>query len=92
MGADVLDAEIAQHADGFQRPLAGVLRGNTRFALAPAGDAFKQGAAAVPLRLTRGEGGVKMDMRLDEGRDRQPALGVDIPGVAVCIAAWAVMR
>ncbi len=22
-----------------------------------------------------------MDMRLDEGRDRQPALGVDIPGV-----------
>ncbi len=81
MGADVLDAEIAQHADGFQRSLTGVLRGNTRFALAPAGDAFKQGAAAVPLRLARGEGGVKMDMRLDEGRDRQPALGVDIPGV-----------
>ena len=68
MGADVLDAEIAQHADGFQRSLTGVLRGNTRFALAPAGDAFKQGAAAVPLRLARGEGGVKMDMRLDEGR------------------------
>jgi hypothetical protein len=22
-----------------------------------------------------------MDMRLDEGRDRQPTLGVDIPGV-----------
>ncbi|GHK53330.1 hypothetical protein KPZU09_30660 [Klebsiella pneumoniae] len=92
MGADVLDAEIAQHADGFQRSLTGVLRGNTRFALAPAGDAFKQGAAAVPLRLARGEGGVKMDMRLDEGRDRQPARASISPASAVCIAARAVMR
>ena len=46
MGADVLDAEIAQHADGFSARWR-CPPGNTRFALAPAGDAFKQGAAAV---------------------------------------------
>jgi hypothetical protein len=35
----------------------------------------------LELQDGSGKGGVKMDMRLDEGRDRQPTLGVDIPGV-----------
>ena len=80
VGTHVLHAVVAQHADGFQRPLARIFDGDARFALAPAGDTLKQGAAHVPLRLARRQGGVKMDMRLDEWRDNQLLLGIDIAG------------
>ena len=82
VGAHVLHAVVAQHADGFQRPLACIFDGDARFALAPAGDALKQGTAHIPLRLARRQGGVKMDMRLDEWRDNQLLLGIDIAGVS----------
>lgn len=82
VGAHVLDAVIAQHTDGLQRALARIFYRDALFTLAPAGDALKQRAAHIPLRLARREGGVKVDMRLDERRDNQLLLRVDIAGVS----------
>jgi hypothetical protein len=83
-----LHAVIAQHSDGFQRPLARILNRDALFTLAPATDALKECAAHIPLRLARRQGGIKMDMRFDERRDNQLLLCVEIAvlatGVEVC--------
>ena len=52
--------------------------GDQRLALGPAFDAFEQRAAHVPGRLAGGEGGIEVDMRLDEGRHDQIAGSVQV--------------
>lgn len=78
VGAHVLDAMGGQGADGACGAGLGVFLGDGGLALAPALDALEQGAAHVPARLTGGQGGVEVDVRLDEGRHHQVASGVDV--------------
>ena len=80
VGAHVLYAVIAQHTDRFQRPLARIFYRDALFTLAPAGDTLEQRTAHIPLRLARRQGSIQVDMRLDERRDNQLLLRVDIAG------------
>ena len=78
VSAHVLDAMVDQHVDGLLGAGLGVFMGDQRLALGPALDALEQRAAHVPGRLAGGEGGVEVDVRLDEGRYDQVASGVQI--------------
>ena len=60
-----------------QRALDQGLVREQRFQLAPQRNAFEQRAAGVDARQTVGQRGVHVEMRVDERRGQQQALGVD---------------
>ncbi|KOS79635.1 hypothetical protein DM53_441 [Burkholderia mallei] len=75
--AHVLNAVIAQHPDRRMRAGLRVLVRDRRLALRPALDPLEQRAAHVPFGLARRQHRVEMDVRLDERRDHELAVGVD---------------
>ena len=77
VGADVLDAEARLLAHGAVHALLHVLDGERGLPLAPHLDALEEGAGLVPAGLTGGEGGIEVDVRLDDGRQREAAGPVD---------------
>ncbi|MNE49608.1 hypothetical protein D3C80_1441390 [compost metagenome] len=83
MGAYVLNAVVDQHADGLGGAGLDVFVGGDFLAFGPALDAFEQGATHVPLRLAGSEGGVEVDVRLDEGGYHQV-----LPGIQVIAGPW----
>ena len=78
VGAHVLNAVGSQRLNGLLGAGLGVFFGDGDFALAPAFDALEQRTAHVPARLAGGEGGVEVDVRLDEGRHHQIAAGIEV--------------
>ncbi|STD23606.1 Uncharacterised protein [Enterobacter asburiae] len=76
MGADKLDAVGNLPLQRFPGARFDILMAEQRLALRPALNAFEQRAGLVPVRLTRGLCRIKMDMRLNERRDRKPAARV----------------
>ena len=59
-----------------------VLVGQRRLALGPGQDALDQRAGLVVARLADGEDGVHVDVRIDERRREEPALGVELRRVS----------
>ncbi|MNH12905.1 hypothetical protein D3C79_724590 [compost metagenome] len=53
-----------------------ILVGQQRLALGPALYPLEQGAGQVPARLTRGLGGIEVNMGLDKGRDGEALLAI----------------
>ena len=78
MGTHLLDAMGGQGAQGLVGPGASVFGGDAGLALTPALDALEQRAAHVPAWLAGGEGGVQVDMWLDERRYHQVAAGIQV--------------
>ena len=76
----MLDAVGGEGLDGFFGAGPGVFLGDGGLAFAPALDAFEQGAAHVPARFAGGEGGIKVNMRFDEGRYHQVAGRIQVIG------------
>jgi hypothetical protein len=78
MGADKLNAVGDLPLQRFPRAGFHILMAEQRLALRPALNPFKQRAGLVPVRLAGRLGGIKMNMRLNKRRDRQPAAGVQL--------------
>ena len=81
MGAHVLNAMLGQHTDSGVSALLGVFVGNGFLALGPALNAFEQRTALIPLGLARGQGRVQMNVWLDQRRNQQLPLCVNIAGL-----------
>ena len=71
MSADMLDAISCLHAYSAAHTLLDVRSCQSLLALAPEINSLKQRAAPVPVRLTCGQAGIKMNMRLDKRRQRE---------------------
>ncbi len=78
MGADMLDAVSGQGLNSLLGAGLGVFLGDGGLALAPALNALEQCSTHIPARFAGSKGGIKVDMRLDEGRYHQVTGGVQI--------------
>ncbi len=88
MGADRQQALADRPVAVAERPLDDRVLGQERLQLAPQGDAFQQGARLVGARRAVGEGGVHVEVGVDEGRRHQAAGGVDdLPRLALQLRA-----
>ena len=88
MAADGADALRHRHVAIGQRPLDHRLDGELRLQLVPELDALEQRAGAVQARQAQRQGGVHVEVAVDEGRRHQPARHVElVPAAGVDLLA-----
>ena len=76
VGTNVLDPVGGLHTDRLVDAVLDLLLGQEGLILFPALDPLEQGAAHIPAGTARGQAGIQMHVRLDDGGQRQLAAAV----------------